>query len=76
MSSTPHAEPAITCRVNPATRPAGSTVSMIFGVEHIVWYLSQLMTLQPGDLIATGTPAEGASEPAPTSRSETSWNGR
>lgn len=28
---------------------------MIFGVEHIVWYLRQLLTLEPGELIATGT---------------------
>jgi 2-keto-4-pentenoate hydratase/2-oxohepta-3-ene-1,7-dioic acid hydratase in catechol pathway len=30
---------------------------MIFGVEHIVWYLSQFMVLEPGDVINTGTPA-------------------
>jgi 2-keto-4-pentenoate hydratase/2-oxohepta-3-ene-1,7-dioic acid hydratase in catechol pathway len=30
---------------------------MIFGVSYIVSYLSQLMTLEPGDIIATGTPA-------------------
>jgi len=29
---------------------------MIFGVAHIVHYLSKLMTLEPGDVIATGTP--------------------
>jgi 2,4-didehydro-3-deoxy-L-rhamnonate hydrolase len=29
---------------------------MIFGPYHLVWYLSQFMTLEPGDLIMTGTP--------------------
>jgi 2-keto-4-pentenoate hydratase/2-oxohepta-3-ene-1,7-dioic acid hydratase in catechol pathway len=29
---------------------------MIFGVAHIISYLSQMMTLQPGDVIVTGTP--------------------
>ena len=29
---------------------------MIFGVAHIVWYCSQFMVLEPGDVIATGTP--------------------
>ena len=30
---------------------------MIFGVHHLIWYLSQFMVLHPGDLINTGTPA-------------------
>ncbi len=30
---------------------------MIFGVHHVVWYLSQFMVLDPGDVINTGTPA-------------------
>ena len=34
----------------------GSTKTMIFGVAHIVAYLSQFMSLQPGDVITTGTP--------------------
>ncbi len=34
----------------------GSTKTMIFGVAHLVHYLSQHMSLQPGDLISTGTP--------------------
>jgi 2-keto-4-pentenoate hydratase/2-oxohepta-3-ene-1,7-dioic acid hydratase in catechol pathway len=36
---------------------SGSTADMIFGVHHVVWYLSQFMVLEPGDLINTGTPA-------------------
>ena len=34
----------------------GSTKTMIFGVAHLVSYISQFMTLEPGDIIATGTP--------------------
>ncbi len=34
----------------------GSTKTMIFGVAHLVSYLSEFMTLYPGDLITTGTP--------------------
>jgi 2,4-diketo-3-deoxy-L-fuconate hydrolase len=29
---------------------------MVFGVAHLISYLSQFMTLQPGDIISTGTP--------------------
>lgn len=35
---------------------AGSTRTMIFGVAHLVAYVSQFMSLQPGDIISTGTP--------------------
>ena len=34
----------------------GSTATMVFGVAHLVSYLSQFMSLHPGDVIATGTP--------------------
>ncbi|MEQ1900531.1 MAG: fumarylacetoacetate hydrolase family protein [Devosia sp.] len=34
----------------------GSTRTMIFGVKHVVSYVSQFMSLQPGDIISTGTP--------------------
>ena len=34
----------------------GNTNKMIFNVKHIVSYLSQFMTLNPGDIITTGTP--------------------
>jgi 2-keto-4-pentenoate hydratase/2-oxohepta-3-ene-1,7-dioic acid hydratase in catechol pathway len=34
----------------------GSTSTMIFGVAHLVWYISQFMVLEPGDIITTGTP--------------------
>jgi 2-keto-4-pentenoate hydratase/2-oxohepta-3-ene-1,7-dioic acid hydratase in catechol pathway len=29
---------------------------MVFDVAHLVWYLSQIFVLEPGDVIATGTP--------------------
>ncbi len=34
----------------------GSTATMIFGVAHLISYISRFMSLQPGDVIATGTP--------------------
>jgi 2-keto-4-pentenoate hydratase/2-oxohepta-3-ene-1,7-dioic acid hydratase in catechol pathway len=43
--------------VNGTQRQNGTTASMIFGVDHVIWYLSQFMVLRPGDLINTGTPA-------------------
>lgn len=43
--------------VNGVARQKSSTAEMVFGVRHLVWYLSQFMVLHPGDLINTGTPA-------------------
>lgn len=34
----------------------GSTATMVFGVAHLVAYISRFMTLEPGDIISTGTP--------------------
>jgi 2-keto-4-pentenoate hydratase/2-oxohepta-3-ene-1,7-dioic acid hydratase in catechol pathway len=34
----------------------GSTQTMVYGVRHVVSYISQFMSLQPGDIISTGTP--------------------
>ena len=42
--------------VNGEPRQRGSTATMIFGVAHIVSYVSRFMTLLPGDVICTGTP--------------------
>jgi 2,4-diketo-3-deoxy-L-fuconate hydrolase len=42
--------------VNGERRQTGSTSTMIFDVPFLVWYLSQFMVLEPGDLINTGTP--------------------
>lgn len=52
-------EPApltIVGRVNGVERQRGSTSDMIFPVAEVIAYISQVMTLEPGDLIATGTP--------------------
>ena len=42
--------------VNGQRMQTGSTKTMIFGVAHLVSYISRFMTLMPGDLITTGTP--------------------
>jgi 2-keto-4-pentenoate hydratase/2-oxohepta-3-ene-1,7-dioic acid hydratase in catechol pathway len=42
--------------VNRERRQTGSTSTMIFSPAHLVWYLSQFLVLEPGDLINTGTP--------------------
>ncbi len=42
--------------VNGETMQDGSTKTMVYGVRHLVSYLSQFMSLQPGDIISTGTP--------------------
>lgn len=42
--------------VNGQRMQTGNTRTMIFGVAYLVSYLSQFMTLMPGDIIATGTP--------------------
>jgi 2,4-didehydro-3-deoxy-L-rhamnonate hydrolase len=42
--------------VNGKRFQTGNTKTMVFGVAHLVSYLSRFMTLQPGDLITTGTP--------------------
>jgi 2-keto-4-pentenoate hydratase/2-oxohepta-3-ene-1,7-dioic acid hydratase in catechol pathway len=43
-------------RVNGDMRQQGSTKDFIFPIGDIIRYISQIMTLMPGDLIATGTP--------------------
>jgi 2-keto-4-pentenoate hydratase/2-oxohepta-3-ene-1,7-dioic acid hydratase in catechol pathway len=43
--------------VNDQRLQTGNTSDMIFPVAHLIWYLSQFMVLEPGDVINTGTPA-------------------
>ncbi|CCF00613.1 fumarylacetoacetate hydrolase family protein [Sinorhizobium fredii] len=43
-------------KVNGVTKQNGSTETMVYGVAYLVSYLSQFMTLHPGDIISTGTP--------------------
>lgn len=47
---------AMTLDVNGQRRQTGNTQTMIFPVDEIIRYLSQFMTLEPGDIINTGTP--------------------
>ena len=47
---------SITCRVNGVVRQQGVTTDMMFSIASVISYASQVMTLEPGDLLLTGTP--------------------
>ena len=47
----------MTCSVNDEPRQRGSTAQMVFQVPYLIAYISAVMTLMPGDVILTGTPA-------------------
>ncbi|MBV6395235.1 MAG: putative protein YisK [Anaerolineales bacterium] len=47
----------ITCRVNGQMRQLSSTRDMLFNIGVLIAYISSVMTLEPGDLVFTGTPA-------------------
>ncbi len=47
----------VTCRVNGQMRQMASTRDMVFNVGTLIAYISSVMTLEPGDLVLTGTPA-------------------
>ncbi|GGI01463.1 fumarylacetoacetate hydrolase family protein [Arthrobacter liuii] len=47
---------AISCTVNGELRQSANTKDMIFNCAHLISYISKYMTLEPGDLIFTGTP--------------------
>ena len=47
---------ALWCEVDGKRMQNGTTRTMIFGVQHLVSYVSHFITLHPGDIIATGTP--------------------
>jgi 2-keto-4-pentenoate hydratase/2-oxohepta-3-ene-1,7-dioic acid hydratase in catechol pathway len=47
----------ITCHVNEEMRQMASTRDMVFRVRQLIAYVSSVMTLEPGDLLFTGTPA-------------------
>ena len=47
----------ITCKVSGQPRQMGSTRDMVFNVNMIIAYISSVMTLEPGDLVFTGTPS-------------------
>ena len=60
---------AVLCRVNGAERQRGLVRDMIFSVPQLISYISHIFTLEPGDLIVTGTP-EGVAPLAPGDRVE------
>jgi 2-keto-4-pentenoate hydratase/2-oxohepta-3-ene-1,7-dioic acid hydratase in catechol pathway len=47
----------VICRVNGEVRQRGRTSEMVFSPAHLIAYTSAIMTLEPGDVIMTGTPA-------------------
>ena len=53
----PWAGIGVQAQVNGVTRQAGNTRDLIFPIDVVIRYISQVMTLIPGDLIPTGTPS-------------------
>ena len=51
------ADALITCKVNGQPRQMASTRDMVFNVGMLIAYISSVMTLEPGDLVFTGTPS-------------------
>ena len=47
----------IRCVLNGETMQDSTTANMVFGVAEVIAYITRTITLEPGDLIATGTPA-------------------
>lgn len=48
---------SLTLKVNNETKQQGNTADMIFPVDYLIEYISGIFTLEPGDVIITGTPA-------------------
>ncbi|KQV06930.1 fumarylacetoacetate hydrolase family protein [Leifsonia sp. Root112D2] len=42
--------------VNGEPRQDSTTADLVFGIDHIIWHLSQFLALEPGDVVLTGTP--------------------
>ena len=47
----------VTCRVNGEIKQMSSTREMVFSIPQLIVYASSVMTLEPGDVLLTGTPA-------------------
>jgi 2-keto-4-pentenoate hydratase/2-oxohepta-3-ene-1,7-dioic acid hydratase in catechol pathway len=47
----------VTTRLNGAVKQNGSTADLIFPIDFLLRYITAFTTLQPGDLIPTGTPS-------------------
>ncbi len=56
LSAAQAADLTLTCRVNDEVRQAGHTGDMVFSPAVLVSFTSQMITLEPGDVIMTGTP--------------------
>ena len=65
---------AVICRVDGEVRQAGFTADMVFGVAEILEFASAVMTLLPGDVVLTGTPA-GVSKVEPGQMMEVEVDG-
>jgi 2-keto-4-pentenoate hydratase/2-oxohepta-3-ene-1,7-dioic acid hydratase in catechol pathway len=48
---------SVVTRVNGSVRQTGNTSEMVFSIPFLLAYISRIMTLEPGDLVATGTPS-------------------
>jgi 2-keto-4-pentenoate hydratase/2-oxohepta-3-ene-1,7-dioic acid hydratase in catechol pathway len=48
---------SVTGRVNGQVRQSSNTSQLVFSPAHLVWFIARVMTLRPGDIICTGTPA-------------------
>lgn len=68
------ADALISCRVNGQMRQMSSTREMVFSVAQLIVFISTIMTLEPGDLILTGTPS-GISPLKPGDQMETEIEG-
>ncbi len=64
----------VTCTVDGELRQSGRTSQLLFGIPTLVSYISQVMTLLPGDVVLTGTPA-GVGPIRPGQRVECSIEG-
>lgn len=53
----PLRELEVVCRVNGTERQRGQARDMVFSIPYLLSYISRIMTLEPGDLVATGSPA-------------------
>jgi 2-keto-4-pentenoate hydratase/2-oxohepta-3-ene-1,7-dioic acid hydratase in catechol pathway len=51
------ADALVTCHVNGEMRQMASTRDMVFSVRQLIAFVSSIMTLEPGDVLLTGTPA-------------------
>lgn len=57
VTDVPVSDLRVVCRVNGVVKQEGRTSQMVFPPDLLIRYISNMMTLMPGDVIATGTPA-------------------